>query len=295
MFDYCADPSLLSGLTWLSCYLTTATHFSFYWSFGTVLLMLALAAPAALLFGFFGATAARSHVLPVSWAGKAYIAAVRGVPDIVFFLFFIIALDQGIEWVKHLFVCPDLSQPVWNNGEFKVCSAAKVPLSTASPLVVKIYSFFLAMVTFAIVFGAFVGNVIYGAMNAVPRAQLETAEAYGMSPRQVYRRVLVPQMWIYALPGLSNLWLILIKATPFLFILGIKDAVFWARELGSAKPAGNNPYPHGDWRLFYFLALLVFYLVMTRLSELGLDRLTKRLSRGQATRAGEEMRKGAAA
>lgn len=295
MFEYCSDPRTLEGLQWLSCYLTTATHFSFYWSFLTVLTLLAVTAPLALAFGFAGASAARSHVLPVSWLGRAYIAAVRGIPDIVFFLFFVIALDQGIEWFRHLFVCEDLSQPVWNNGEFRVCPAAKVPANDASPFMVSAYSFSLAVTTFAIVFGAFAANVLYGAMTAVPRAQLETAEAYGMSHRQVFRRVLVPQMWIYALPGLSNLWLILIKATPLLFLLGIKDAVYWARELGSAKTSGNNPYPHGDWRLFYFLALLVFYLVSTRVSEILLARLTRRLSRGQATRAGEDMRKGGAA
>jgi polar amino acid transport system permease protein len=128
----------------------------------------------------------------------------------------------------------------------------------------------------------------------VPRAQLETAEAYGMTPRQVFRRVLVPQMWVYALPGLSNLWLILIKATPLLFLLGIQDIVYWARELGSAKTSGNNPYPHGDWRVFYFLALLVFYLAFTRLSEVVLAGLTQRLSHGQATLGGEQLRKAGA-
>lgn len=295
MFEFCTDPASLSGLRWFGCYLTTATHFSFYWSFGTVILLLLVTAPCALAFGFLGASAARSHVLPVSLLGRGYIAAVRGIPDIVFFLFFIIALDQGIEWFKHLLVCEDLSQPVWNNGEFRVCAAAKVPAGDAAPWVVKAYAFGLAVFTFAIVFGAFAANVLYGAMQAVPRAQLETAESYGMSHRQVFRRILVPQMWIYALPGLSNLWLILIKATPLLFLLGIKDAVYWARELGSAKTSGNNPFPHGDWRLYYFLGLLVFYLLATRISEIGLARLTRRLSRGQATRAGEEMRKGAAA
>jgi polar amino acid transport system permease protein len=101
-------------------------------------------------------------------------------------------------------------------------------------------------------------------------------------------------MWLYALPGLSNLWLILIKATPLLFLLGIQDIVYWARELGSAKTSGNNPYPHGDWRVFYFLGLMAFYLAFTRVSEIFLGRLTSKLSHGQATRAGEEMRKAAA-
>ena len=97
------------------------------------------------------------------------------------------------------------------------------------------YGFALAVITFAIIFGAFVANVLYGAMQAVPRAQLETAEAYGMSHGQVFRRILVPQMWTYALPGLTNLWMILIKSTPLLFLLGIKDIVYYARELGGTK------------------------------------------------------------
>ena len=84
---------------------------------------------------------------------------------------------------------------------------------------IRSYYVFLAVIAFSIVFGAFAANVLYGAMNAVPRAQLETAEAYGMTPAQVRRRILIPQMWTYALPGLSNLWLILIKATPLLFLL----------------------------------------------------------------------------
>ena len=122
------------------------------------------------------------------------------------------------------------------------------------------------------------------------RAQLETAEAYGMTPRQTTWRILVPQMWIYALPGLSNLWMVLIKATPLLFILGIEDIVYWGRELGGMKTSAYD-YPHGDWRLWYFLALLVFYLMLTRVSEIVLSRLTRRLSHGQATMAGEEMRR----
>ena len=130
-------------------------------------------------------------------------------------------------------------------------------------------------------------------MLAVPRAQLETAEAYGMSHRQVFRRILVPQMWVYALPGLSNLWMILIKATPLLFLLGVQDIVYWARELGGAKTSAYE-YPHPDWRLWYFLFLLVFYLAFTKVSELVLNRVAARLSKGQATAAGEAMRKAAA-
>ncbi|KPP85060.1 MAG: polar amino acid transport system permease protein [Rhodobacteraceae bacterium HLUCCA08] len=267
---------------------------AFYWSFGTVLVLLAITAPVALAFGFAGASAARSRLLPLRWLGKGYIMVVRGVPDIAFFLFFVIALDQGFEYLRHLAICPDWDQPVRRGNDFVVCPQAKLPLGNAPQVWHEIYGFFLAVLTFAIVFGAFAANVLFGAMRAVPRAQMETAEAFGMSQRQAFWRVLVPQMWVYALPGLSNLWMVLIKATPLLFLLGVKDIVYWARELGGTKTPQFTDYPHGDWRMWYFLALLVFYLAFTRLSEIVLARIMARLTHGQATAAGEAQRKAAA-
>lgn len=292
MFTSCADPKTLEGFQWLICYLTTGKQLSFYSSFGTVLILLVITAPVALTFGFFGAMAARSPFFLLRILGKTYTGMVRGVPDIVFFLFFVIALDQGIEWLNHFLRCDDWREPVWRGLEFRVCAEAKVPLGSSPQYIHQAYGFFLAVVTFAIVFGAFAANVLYGAMQAVPRAQLETAESYGMSHGQVFRRILVPQMWVFALPGLSNLWMILIKATPLLFLLGVKDIVYWARELGGAKTQAYA-YPHPDWRLYYFLGLLVFYLLMTYLSGKVMARISARLSHGQATAAGEALRRAA--
>lgn len=289
----CTDPSILSGFNWMLCYLTTGKHMALYVSVGTVLLLLSITAPVALAFGFGGASAARSRFLPLSWLGKGYIAIVRGVPDIAFFLFFVIALDQAFEWLRHQVKCPDWDEPIRQGNDFVVCAAAKLPLGTSPQWMHETYGFFLAVLTFSIVFGAFAANVLYGAMNAVPRAQIETAEAYGMSRRQTFWRILVPQMWVYALPGLSNLWMVLIKATPLLFLLGIEDIVYWARELGGAKTARFTDYPHGDWRMWYFLALLIFYLSFTKVSEVVLDRIMARLTKGQATAAGEAQRKAA--
>ncbi len=293
MFPYCAEPKSLEGAQWLACYVTTGKHMAFYSSFGTVMILLAITAPIALLFGFGGATAARSTIAPLRWFGKGYTAIVRGIPDIAFFLFFVIALDQAFEYTRHKFLCPDWIDSVRQGNDFVVCSIAKLPLSSSPQWMHEVYGFSLAVLTFAIVFGAFAANVLYGGMRAVPRGQLETAEAYGMSRRQTFWRILVPQMWVFALPGLSNLWMILIKATPLLFLLGVEDLVYWARELGGFKTQ-VYAYPHGDWRLYYFLGLLVFYLALTKVSEIVLVKLMARLNRGQATLGGEEQRKAAA-
>ncbi|PWJ18190.1 ABC transporter permease [Jannaschia seohaensis] len=291
MFSFCTDPDTLDTGRWLACYLTTGRHLNFYAAFGTVLILLAITAPSALAFGFAGASAARSGFAPLRWLGKGYIAIVRGVPDIAFFLFFVIALDQGLEYLRHVTLCPNWEEPIRQGANFLVCPEAKLPLSSAPQWVHEGYGFALAVLTFAIVFGAFAANVLFGAMQAVPRAQIETAEAYGMTRRQTFRRIVVPQMWVYALPGLGNLWMVLIKATPLLFLLGVEDIVYWARELGAAKTPRFSDYPHPDWRMWYFLALLIFYLAFTRVSEVVIARLSDRLSHGQATAAGEALRK----
>jgi polar amino acid transport system permease protein len=281
LFESCADPASLSGLRWLACYLTTGKHLAFYWSFGTVIALLVLAVPPIMALGFLGALARRSRIAPVHAIGWAYTTMVRGIPDIVFFLFVPIALDQGIEWLRHQLLCPGVDEPIWRGNDFVVCAAAKMPVSTAAPWVHDAYGFGLALIAYSIVFGAFAANVIDGAMRAVPRGQLEAGAAVGMSRGQVLRRIHLPQMWVYALPGLSNLWMILIKATPLLFLLGVEDIVYWARELGGMKTQAFD-YPHGDWRVWYFAALLVFYLGLTAVSEIGFARLTRSVGRGQA-------------
>jgi polar amino acid transport system permease protein len=293
MFAFCVDPSVLPQWQWFACYLTSGTHLAFYWSFLVVILLLIVVAPLALGMGMLGALALRSGLFPFNWIGAGYVNVVRGVPDIVFFLFVPIALGQGIEWVLHHINCPDWDQPIRQGNNFVVCREARVPGIGASAWARNVYAFSMAAVAFALVFGAFVANTLYGAMSAVPRAQVETAEAYGMTRGQAFRRIVLPQMWVFAIPGLSNIWQILIKSTPLLFLLGIQDAVYWARELGGAKTSLYT-YPHPDWRVWYFLVLLVFYMFLTWASERSFGALNERLSRGQATAAGERQRRAAA-
>lgn len=281
----CDDPATLGDAQWMLCYLTTPKHLNLYYSILTVLALVLLAAPLILALGFLGATARRAAMLPVRLFGCAYTNIVRGVPDIVFFLFVPIAIDQALEYVRHRTLCPDATGDVYRGADFVVCDAAKLPLSSAEPWVHDLYAFVLALAAFSIVFGAFAANVIDGALRAVPRGQVETGAAFGMTPRQIFWRIHIPQMWLYALPGLSNLWLLLVKATPLLFLLGIEDVVYWARELGASK-SSFYAYPHPDWRVYYFGGLMVFYLAFTSVSEWVFALLSRRVARGRGL-AGE--------
>ena len=112
MFTFCSDPSTLPDWQWMACYLTTGSHMALYRSVLVVLLLLALAAPLALGMGFLGALAVRAQSRLVRLPGLAYVSMVRGVPDIIFFLFVPLAIDQGVEYARHRLLCPDWPDPV---------------------------------------------------------------------------------------------------------------------------------------------------------------------------------------
>jgi polar amino acid transport system permease protein len=285
--EFCADPKSLDGLAWFACYLTNPKHQQFYWSFAIVLALIFATAPFILALGFLGAFAKRSANPLLRVIGLAYTNMVRGVPDIIFFLFVPIAIDQIVEYYRHRILCPQVTEPVYRGNDFVVCDIAKMPMNTSPQWVHEAWGLTLAIIAFSLVFGAFAANTIDGALRAVPRGQLETARAFGMNERQTFFRVHLPQMWVYALPGLSNLWVILIKASPLLFLLGIEDIVYWARELGGSKTSIFD-YPHPDWRIWYFLGLLIYYLFLTWASEKVFAALTRRVSRGMATVGGAE-------
>ena len=105
MMFSCTNPDQIEGLNWLICYLGTAKHMAFYQSFLVVLTLVLVTAPLAMLFGLMAASASRSSIAVMRWPAKIYIAMVRGVPDIVFFLFVPLALDQGIEYIRHRTLC----------------------------------------------------------------------------------------------------------------------------------------------------------------------------------------------
>ncbi|MDO8359593.1 MAG: ABC transporter permease subunit [Devosia sp.] len=265
-------------LFWLG-YLTNGKHLGWYASVQYTLAAAVLGALVALVLGLLAAAVRNSAPLPFRLLAAGYINVVRGVPDVLFFLFFPIAFEQAIEWVAATRVCTPETL-MQNLGQWPPCDAANWHLSTAEYLI-------LASVSLGIVYGAFTANVISGALQAVPAGQLEAARAYGLTHLQVLRRIHIRQMWIYALPGLSNVWMSLIKATSLLSLLQITDFVSWAQRLGAANYSKVAGLVHDDWRWRYYFVLLVFYIVLTFVSEKGFAALTRRVSRGVAVGAGD--------
>lgn len=264
----------VAGEQWAAnvAYMTNGKHLIWYASVRYTLFAAFFGAMLAVFFGLLGAAARRSEFAPLRWLGTGYITMVRGIPDVLFFLFFPLAFEQFVEYLFALRYCSDTQIA---GGSWPPCEAAQWYLSTSE-------YFVMACVSLGIVYGAFAANVIHGAMTAVPKGQLEAARAFGFSKSQVFWRFHVRQMWAYALPGLSNVWMLLLKATSLLSLLQIADIVQWAGKLGAANYFPRAGLVHPDWRWRYYLVLFLFYIVLTLLSEKVFEYLQRRSSRGMA-------------
>jgi len=259
-------------LFWLG-YFTNGKHLSWYASVQYTLAAGVLGAVVALALGTLAAAGRNSRFSPARLVGGIYTTVLPGIPDVLFFLFFPLAFEQGMEWLRAQAVCSPIELA---SGQWPPCTAANLLLGTSEYLI-------LAGVSLGIVYGAFAGNVISGAMNAVPRGQLEAARAFGLSPWQVMTRIHIRQMWVYALPGLSNVWMLLFKSTSLLSLLQISDMVLWADRLGAPNFTRSAGLVHPDWRWGYYLVLLVFYILITFISEKVFAALTRWAGRGMAT------------
>jgi polar amino acid transport system permease protein len=256
-------------------YLTNGKHLAWYASFRFTIAAALLGAAFALLFGLCGAAALNARFLPLRLLGRAYSGFVRGVPDVLFFIFFPLAVEQALEWLIASQVCTPEAIAA-TAAPWPPCREANLFLGSAEYLG-------LASVSLGLIYGAFATNVIHGAMRAVPLGQLEAARAFGLSGWQVLWRIHIRQMWIYALPGLSNVWMLLLKATSLLSLLQIADIVLWADRLGAPNFIARVGLVHGDWRWRYYLALLVFYILVTLLSERFFEAITRRAGCGVIT------------
>ena len=254
-------------------YLLNGKHLAWYASVRFTLIAAFFGAAFAVLFGLLGTAARISAFAPLRWIGLLYTTMLRGIPQILVFLFFPLAFEQSVEYFLSLQHCSamELASAI----QWPPCSAAQWHLSTTEYLA-------LACVSLGIIYGSFVASVVHGAMAAVPSGQLEAARAYGFNKKQVFWKFQVRQMWTYALPGLSNVWILLLKATAFLSLLQISDIVVWADRLGAANYFPRAGLVHPDWRWRYYLVLLLFYILMAMLSERVFQWLFRRASRGLA-------------
>tara|TARA_Y100001960_G_scaffold109996_1_gene117884 strand:+ start:614 stop:1303 length:690 start_codon:yes stop_codon:yes gene_type:complete len=134
----------------------------------------------------------------------------------------------------------------------------------------EIDQFIAGIGSIGFVFGAYMTETFRGAILAIPRGQIEAGIACGMTNLTIFRRITWPQMVRHALPSFTNNWLVLIKATALVSVIGLHDVVWNASTAGRSV---REPFT-------FMFAVLLIYLALTAISDIGLRWLDRRYSAG---------------
>ncbi|MGH8385018.1 MAG: ABC transporter permease [Pseudomonas sp.] len=185
--------------------------------------------------GLIGASAKLSRSSLLRMPAQVYTTLIRGVPDLVLMLLIFYSLQT---WLTNL-----TEAMGWEYIEIDPFSAG--------------------VITLGFIYGAYFTETFRGAILAVPKGQMEAATAYGLTRFQRFRLVVFPQMMRFALPGIGNNWMVILKATALVSIIGLADLVKVAQDAGKSS-----------YQLFFFLVLAaLIYLAVTTVSNYVLRRL----------------------
>ena len=197
----------------------------------------------ATLLGLLGAAAKLSGSRPLVWLAQLYTTVVRGVPELLMML---LIFYGGAIGLNHLL-------ELWGNQEG-----------------VDLDPFVAGVLTIGFIYGAYMTETFRGAILAIPRGQMEAAWAFGMGRLRTFLRITLPQMVRYALPSFTNNWLVLIKATALVSLIGLHDMTYLAKQSSAAV---REPFA-------FFLFAAALYLVFTSLSLWALRAVSRRYSLG---------------
>ena len=193
--------------------------------------------------GLAGASAKLAHNPIFNRFASAYTTLVRGVPDLVLMM---LLFYGGQQIVNELGTVTGW----WDYLE--------------------IDQFIAGIGSIGFVFGAYMTETFRGAILAIPRGQIEAGISCGMTNLTIFRRITWPQMVRHALPSFTNNWLVLIKATALVSVIGLHDVVWNASTAGRSV---REPFT-------FMFAVLLIYLALTAISDIGLRWLDRRYSAG---------------
>jgi His/Glu/Gln/Arg/opine family amino acid ABC transporter permease subunit len=209
---------------------------------GLTLRVSALSLAIACVFGLLGASAKLSQSRTARWGAEVYTTLVRGMPELVLMLLIFYGGQIGLNALA--------DAQGWGY--------------------IDIPPFWAGVLTIGFIFGAYLTETFRGAILAVPKGQAEAGLAYALSPRLVLWRIVLPQMVRHAIPGFANNWLIMIKASALVSIIGLDDMVHRA---GLAAASTRAPFT-------FYMAVALIYLSLTSVSIFLLSRLEARYSLG---------------
>jgi arginine/ornithine transport system permease protein len=202
-----------------------------------------LALLVSIVLGLLGAAAKLSGNRLLVAVATTYTTVIRGIPDLVVML---LVFYGGTIGLNHLLTLMGSTENI------------------------DINPFFAGVLTIGFIYGAYMTESFRGAILSIPKGQMEAAWAFGMGRVQTFMRITAPQMVRYALPSFTNNWLVLIKATALVSLIGLKEMTYLAKQ---ASAATRSPFA-------FFLFTAALFLVYTTISLYALRKLNERYSLG---------------
>lgn len=196
-----------------------------------------------LILGLLGASAKLSAFRPARILATAYTTVLRGIPELLTVLIIYFGATSVLMGIASWF----------GYDEY-----------------IEISPFAAGVTALGLTFGAYATEVFRGAIMAIPEGQREAGLVLGMSRLRIFMRITLPQVWRLALPGLGNLFLVLLKDTALVSVIGLEDIM---RKANVAVGFTKEPF------LFYMAAALI-YLTLTIISMVAIHYLEKRTNRG---------------
>ena len=213
--------------------------------------------PLGLALGLAVALARRSRSRALRGAGETFATVFRGLPELL-----------------TLFI-------VFYGGQRLL--QAVVALVSDAPVTAN--AFVSGMIALGLVFAAYASEVFAAAFNGIPKGQWEGAAAIGLHRAQTLRLVILPQLVRLALPGLANLWLVLLKDTSLVSVIALNDLL---RMTSVAVGSTKQPF-------FFYLVACLIYLLFSVVSSLGVIAIERWAERSDVRRSAVVPALGAAA
>jgi arginine/ornithine transport system permease protein len=197
----------------------------------------------SIVLGLLGAAAKLSGNRLLVAIATVYTTVIRGIPDLVVMLLVFYGGTIGLNHLLELM---------------------------GSKSSVDINPFAAGVLTIGFIYGAYMTESFRGAILSIPKGQMEAAWAFGMGRVQTFIRITAPQMVRYALPSFTNNWLVLIKATALVSLIGLKEMTYLAKQ---ASAATRSPFA-------FFMFTGALFLIYTSVSLYALRKVNERYSMG---------------
>ncbi|AJA44887.1 L-arginine ABC transporter membrane protein [Frischella perrara] len=186
---------------------------------------------------------------PIAWFVSLCVIAIRALPEMLI----VIAIYNGAP-LALIFI----NDTILNGG-----LDVTIPLFfTNLSLHLEITDFdvnpiLCGIIALSILYAVYASQTLRGAFKAIPNGQKQAAQVLGLSKFRTFTRIIMPQMWRHALPGLGNQWLVLLKDTALVSLITVNDIMMQTRSI-----IGYTREP-----FTWYLIAAIIYLVISLFSQ----------------------------